>query len=236
MPRMTQMLTTSVLSKTRVVTYKQQHSNENVLIARTLREHFLNCVEEPILDVGCGMGDIAALAFADQHVILLDRLDYSDFEVAPLHSRLTVDFFDYVPSDERPKTLLFCHVLQFLDEDVVRLADKLESIGADRALVVTNTNDGLLGEILLWTQRRGISSNPEVHVDGFPFGYACRHHTSLVSQIRANSFEELARQVCYLLDVSLEAADLRRLSSFLGARLRDPVFDIQQDVRAYERR
>ena len=235
MPRLTQILTTSTLSKESVVKFKRHYSNENQIIARTLRSEFLPWLAEPILDVGCGMGDIAAAAFGDRRTILLDRLDYSDFDTPALHTRITIDFFDYVPERDIPETLLFCHVLQFLDDDVFRLADQVTRIGAGRVLAVTNANDGALGEIIYWSRRQGIDANPELHLDGFPVGYACCASTSISTRLQASSFDELSRQVCFLLDIRPEVGKMHGLPDFLQRRLSRPEFDIRQEIRAYER-
>jgi hypothetical protein len=54
--------------------------------------------------------------FPDKLVIHLDVLDYSHHDLPGAHRRITKDFFDFSAADCRKiGTILFCHVLQFLD-------------------------------------------------------------------------------------------------------------------------
>ena len=58
------------LSQEEVVDFKTQYCNENASIATLLRERFLRWIEPPILDVGCGIGDISRTAFPDVEAVL----------------------------------------------------------------------------------------------------------------------------------------------------------------------
>ncbi|MBZ5667301.1 MAG: hypothetical protein LAO30_22205, partial [Acidobacteriia bacterium] len=84
-------------SKQMVDVFKRTYCDENRVAAEILRQQARSLADETILDAGCGMGDIAAVAFADSKVTLLDRLDFSSYPTPKNHKRVTIDFFDYVP-------------------------------------------------------------------------------------------------------------------------------------------
>src|SRR5262249_4964604 len=113
-----------MISQKDVVEFKQEFCDENAIIAGIIRAQLRDWAEEPILDVGCGLGDIAHRAFPDKKVLLLDRLDFSFAPVC--HKRIQIDFFDYHPApDAHANTLLFSHVQQFIDDDIDRLLAKV---------------------------------------------------------------------------------------------------------------
>jgi SAM-dependent methyltransferase len=225
-----------MVSKEEILDFKLEHSDENKIIAATLRGEFADWLGEPILDVGCGAGDIAAGSFGERQAVLLDRLDYSEFPNTAQHTRVIQDFFDYYPlRSARPKSMLFCHVLQFLDDDLSKLRDRVDQLAPDQVVTVLNANDGLLGEILFWLEKEGLPANPEVHVDGFPPAYVCQHLVRLTSHVTAEGFSHLAAQISYLMDMKPDTATASRLETFLRERLATPRFEIAQEIRAYRK-
>ena len=75
------------------ITQFKSASDENTIIAHILRHEFLSNLKEPILDVGAGVGDIASSAFNDKEAILLDILEFEDYQSNELHKRVKKRFF-----------------------------------------------------------------------------------------------------------------------------------------------
>lgn len=214
--------------------FKLRFCNENQLIARLIREHLRDWVEEPIMDVGCGLGDIAADAFHGKQVILLDRLDFVAHPVDRMHRRVHDDFFVY-PGEvlDRPQTLLFSHVLQFLDENPNQLFERVRTYAAPKIISVLNVNDGFVGDLLEWAAKRFPSSNPEIDILNFPPAYGLYRKWEFTAVLRCPTFEELVKQTSYLLDINPTEEERGDIDQFLKARLVLPEFSIREEVRAY---
>jgi hypothetical protein len=221
-----------MISQQDVMEFKKQYCDENAIIAGIIRAQLGDWVEEPILDVGSGMGDIAQRAFPDKRVLLLDRLDFSFVPVS--HRRIQIDFFDYRPSQEaHANTLLFSHVQQFIDDDVARLLAKVAELRPRKIVTVSNLNDGVMGEIVRWGDENLRYCNAEKDIPGFPSGYAQEGGWSLEGHLSCPDFPTLTHQISYLLDTELPPREEAALTRFLEARLQAPSLPITQQVRAY---
>lgn len=226
------------LSQEEVVDFKTQYCNENASIATLLRERFLRWIEPPILDVGCGIGDISRTAFPDVEAVLLDKLDFSKFPVAKHHERLLLDFYAYgLPEIAPPRTALFIHVLQYIDADPARLLHKTRQLNMPKLITVLNRNDGMMNELLAWGHANIPEGNPELHVPGFPPEpeYVEEEACSFTATLTCPTFDVLAKQVSYLFNTALTAEQHDALAQFLTARLNDPRLPITQDIKGYRR-
>ncbi|MBX7123269.1 MAG: class I SAM-dependent methyltransferase [Opitutaceae bacterium] len=227
------------LSQEEVVDFKVRYCNENPSIAKLLHECFRAFIEPPVLDVGCGIGDISKAAFPDVETVLLDKLDFSAFPVAELHRRQLLNFYAYeLPAVNPPKTALFSHVLQYLDADPARLLRKVRQLNFPKIITVLNRNDGLMAELLAWGERNIPEGNPELHVPGFPPEpeYAQEETYSFTASLACPDFDILAKQVSYLFDTILAEEQHDALRAFLAERLAQPHLPITQDITGYRRR
>lgn len=217
-----------------VTEFKARYCDENPIIGRLLAKHFDDWVQDPILDVGCGLGDIAATAFPGHRVVLLDRLPYSASADARGHKRITRDFFEFAPR-EHFNTALFSHVLQFLDEEPDELNSRLSVIRPSKVITVMNVNDGLFGDLLKWSTVHMPGANPEIEVPGFPAGYRLDREVEFTATVSCPNFQVLTQQVCYLLDTAAGAVQFENLKTFLTGHLAEPVIRIRERIRGYLR-
>ena len=226
------------LSQEDVVEFKTRYCDENDTIAQLLRALFRDWIEPPVLDVGCGMGDISQIAFPDVETVLLDNLDFSAFPAARLHRRVLLDFYGYeMPEKGQPRTALFSHVLQYIDGDRGCLLRKFRQLNFPKIITVLNRNDGLMTELLAWGRHNIPDGNPELRVPGFPpaADYAQERTCSFTAVLDCPDFDVLARQVAYLFDTSLTTAQHGALMQFLAAGLSKPRMPITQDITGYSR-
>jgi SAM-dependent methyltransferase len=215
-----------------VTEFKAQYCDENPIIGKLLSERFGDWVEDPILDVGCGLGDIAAAAFPHHRVVLLDRLPYPGAADSLSHHRLTVDFFDFKPLDHF-NTALFSHVTQFLDENPKELNARLHALRPSKVITVMNSNDGFFGDLLKWVKIHMPEANPEIEISGFPEGYQLDREEEFTATLSCPNFQVLTQQVCYLLDTVASAEQFEKLQAFLTGRLAKPVIPIHERIRGY---
>jgi hypothetical protein len=137
----------------------KRDSSENGIIADVLREHLNDIIIEPVLDVGAGSGELAALAFPGRTAFLLDLDDYPP-STNPLHHRVKGDFMEIDLSSIKSSTIIFCHSLNFMALNKQHLSQRLRQSGAQTAIVVSNENIGALNEIADRLTAAGMSCNP----------------------------------------------------------------------------
>ncbi len=215
--------------------FKGSCCDENSIIAKVI-ETELRKKHEPILDVGCGVGDIAYDAMKKLKVIGIDVNGVSSDQnpIRKNHSRIKVDFFEYTPV--YPITTLFIsHTLQFLDEDIDRLNQKVQELNPNWIICVLNRNDDFLGELIEWTTTRYKLSHPEQHHDDFPLGYKLTKTIPFVAELVCSSYWNLLQQIRYLFLID-ESEDTQPLLSFLQDNLSKPQFTINQDILIYEKK
>ena len=167
-------------------------------------------------------------------MVQIDVLDYGPRALPEKHQRIVMDFFDYAPGKgERVGTLLFAHVLQFIDQDGLRLNRKVQALFPKKVVTVTNVNDEFMGELLDWVKLNLGRSNPEVEVPGFPAGYRLAEEVGFAGQVSCEDYGSLRRQVAYLMDCEPTPAEAGALEEFLRASLASPRFTINQRIRVY---
>jgi hypothetical protein len=167
--------------------------------------------------------------------VQIDILDYAEYVLSEKHCRLVVDFFEYAPRNgERVGTLFFSHVLQFIDQDGVRLNRKVSELAPRKVVTVTNVNDGFMGELLAWARRNFGHANPEVNLPNFPRGYRLRDEVVFEARISCEDYYSLGKQVEYLMDSAPTPAEEGALRDFLREKLAHPTFPINQSIKVYE--
>ena len=223
------------ISSEDVRNFKHRYSDENQLVVDIIQHQLYDKFAEVILDVGAGTGDITSRSLSAKRVIQLDVLNYPDDVSTHLHSRVVTDFFAYrCPPGQTIGTLFFSHVLQFLDDDPVRLNAKIQCLQPQRVITVTNLNDGFMGELLGWLDHNFLNANPEVYLEDFPRGYELEEKVTFTGQVVCPDFEILAEQVSYLVDSNPSRTELTALVNFLQGHISGPSFPINQTITVYK--
>lgn len=218
-----------------VATFKKSCCNENSLIAELIKHEIQNEFQPPILDVGCGTGDIAHWALEKKEVIGLD-VNYADplqFPLRANHSRINGSFFDYQPPFQI-STVFISHTLQFLDDDVLLLNRQIAHLSPLKIICILNRNDDFLGTLITWARENFSSSHPEVRLPDFPVGYTLKKSIPFTATLACLTFEELIQQIGYLLLIDFKGKESQILS-FVQHHLNQPLFSINQDILIYEK-
>lgn len=223
------------VSKIAVSEFKGHYCDENQIIPCLLLDHFDKDLIAPILDVGAGMGDIAYNALAGKEAILLEvnPSAIGDYPLRAEHRYVVGDFFEHVPVKPLG-TLLISHTLQFIDDDRQRLDEKIAQLAPRSIVLVLNSNDGIMGDLVAWSHANYPKSNPEKHLSDFPQGYKLVKSIPFRAQVTCPDYATLARQVAYLTLVDLGEKEAL-LISFLRARLSSPSFALNQTIKSYVR-
>ena len=169
-------------------------------------------------------------------MIHLDVLDYSNHPIPQHHTRERADFFDYSPGDLKLGSVVFCHVLQFLDDDVGRLNEKLNLLSPDNVVTVLNVNDDFMSDLIKWFADNAKGANPEADIAGFPNGYALEEEASFTAKLACRDYETLSDQVCFLMDCDISGEPRRALRRHLEHQLDVPAFSINEKISLYQRR
>jgi hypothetical protein len=225
------------ISSDDVKDFKVTYCDENPIIIDLLKKDFLGYFNEPVLDVGGGTGDILSVVIPEKKVIHLDVLDFSDVPVSEAHTRITGDFFDSKLIDGlKPiKTMFMSHVHQFIDADLQKLKDGIDYVDAKRIILVEDMNDDFLGEVMRFSLEHLPNANPEVKIEGFPFGYAKVKSVPFTATLTSPTFLELTKQCLYLMDTAHSEQNIKLISDFLQANLKTPTFTINQEINVYEK-
>lgn len=217
--------------------FKITYCNENALIKDILKKELLPFFEGTVMDVGGGTADILSEVISDKSVIQLDILDFSDIPLPENHSRITGDFLDRSLLEKLPPitTLFMSHVHQFIDSDLDKLRDAINYVNPKRIILVEDANDDMLGEVMRFSLEVFPDANPEVLIEGFPFGYLKVKSISFTATLACPTFFQLSKQCLYLMDLEHSDDNLKQMSQFLEAKLSEPRFTINQEINVYEK-
>lgn len=223
------------VGKKEVFDFKEQYCNENEIIIEIIRKELLQYFKPTILDVGSGIGDIAFKALKGKKTILIDvnAISKHDYPCRPEHVRKKADFYEFI-TKEKINTVFISHTLQFIDDDVDELNDKIQELDAENVITVLNTNDDIMGELIEWTNDNCTASNPEIRVKGFPKGYNLIKTVPFKAEIRCNDFQTLAKQVSYLMLIDNEEKQ-EELIAFLKSKLKTPDFIFNQSIDVHHK-
>lgn len=223
------------IAKKEVFDFKEQHCNENEIIIEIIKKELFQYFRSPILDVGSGIGDIALRALKGKKTILLDINANSkhDYPRRSEHVMKTGDFFEF-KSKEKISTVFISHTLQFLDDDIDELNNKIRELNAENVITVLNTNDDFMGELIEWTKAYCTVSNPEVRIKNFPKGYNLIKTVSFEAEVKCEDFFTLAKQVSYLMLIDIKEQE-NELIDFLRTRLKTPNFRFNQSIDVHRK-
>jgi len=227
---------TITISSDDVKKFKVTYCDENAIIKDILKRDFLSYFEESILDIGGGTADILSEVIPEMNVIHLDVLDFSDVAIPKNHTRITGDFFDtsLINTLLPIETLFMSHVHQFIDADLEKLKNAIDHTNAKRIIMIEDTNDDFLGEVMRFSLEHIPNANPEVKIEGFPFGYNKIKSVGFTATLICPTFLELAKQCLYLMDAVHSQENIEMMTDFLQGKLSVPTFTINQEINVYE--
>lgn len=205
------------LGKTELIQMKNI-TDEEIKISNSLG-NFLNKISYPLLDVGSWSWKISSNAFWSKEVIHLDTIEFSDedFKLVKSHKRIVWDFFNF-SNDYKVKTILFCHSLQYLDDEWIwRVNDKIEEINPEYVLLVINKNDGILWKLLNFFDKNKWSHNWEIHFPEFPWkNFEDIDRIWLTGNFSCKDIHEATNIMCrLLLDTTISEQQGLLINSFL---------------------
>lgn len=213
--------------------FKTNICNENQIIPEVLKKHFLEYFEEPVYDIGSGLGDISTKVVPDKQVVHVDTEAYLGEGLPEKHSRITGDFFHFVP-EQKIGTLFMSHVLQYIDSDIKKLNNRITELNPAYIITVTNTNEGALGEFIKYFDVRGISINPERNINNFPKGYTALKREIFIANVKADSFEELVKQlIVVIIEAQLDEQQVYEFIEFVKEKLPKPEFKLEEQIIVY---
>lgn len=224
------------VTKTEVSDFKNKWCNENQIITNIIKNGLVHYFNEPILDVGAGLGDIAFNALYNKEVICIDvnKFTEQDYPLSKNHQRFQIDFFDYVP-DEKINTVFISHTLQFLDEELKILNERIKAIDPENIILILNKNNDFLGKLLEWSEQNFVNSNPEVSIPNFPDGYEIREVVDFKATLKCESYNDLATQISYLMLIDLDENIKSNLVEYLKLILDSPGFEFNQQIKIYSK-
>ena len=223
------------IAKKEVFDFKETYCDENETIARLLKNDLNQYLKPPILDVGAGIGDISFKALAGKKVVMIDvnSISRHDYPCRPEHRRKKCDFFDF-KSKEPINTILISHTLQFIDDDLVELNNKIKELSPENIVLVLNSNNDFMGELIRWSEEHYEMPNPEYRIPGFPKGYNLIKRELFNAILKCPDYRTLAKQVSYLMLIELDELE-EELISFLKMQLHKPEFVFNQSIDVYQK-
>jgi hypothetical protein len=220
-----------------VVPYKDALSafrrdcDEMHLIVEVLKEKFDSVLLGPILDVGAGSGEVAALAFPRVTATLLDQEPYQQ-SANSNHTRITRNFSALDFGSLKPKTILFCHSANyFLRHDPETTGERLARSGAETVLVVSNEPEGILKEIADQLRSSGVKMPEAFHI-AIP-ELNLEKSERFVARLTTADFETMAT---HLVRIIFDLEDIRVESlaeELLRSRLDLPDICITEAIYSY---
>lgn len=200
--------------------------------------NFLDKISYPLLDVGSWSWKISSNAFWDKEIIHLDTIEFfdEDFKIFKNHKRIVWDFFDF-KSQYEIKTILFCHSLQYLDDEWIwKVNNKIEDINPEYVLLVINKNDGILWELLNFFDKNKWSHNWEIHFSEFPWKkFSQIDKIWLTGDFLCKDINEVTNTMCrLLLDSTISDQQELLINSFLKDNWIEKTFQINQEIILYQ--
>jgi hypothetical protein len=225
------------ISSEDVKDFKVAYCDENAIIKDLLKKEFIRFFEGNIVDVGGGTADILTQAIPEMRVTHLDILDFSDVNIPAAHTRITGDFFDWNVMDKLGTidVLFMSHVQQFIDSDLKRLRETIETIGAKRVILIEDMNNDFLGEVMRFSLKTFPKANPEVKIAEFPYDYRLVKSVPFTATLMSPTFYELTKQCLYLMDLPHTEENISQMDTFLKKHLAEPKFTINQEINVYEK-
>ena len=224
------------LDPARLQIFKRDLTDENRLIAEAIRAIMPANPGGVILDVGAGMGDIAAAAFPDRKTVLLDLLEFPDNGVAQ-HRRHTGSFWDFKKDRHKIDVMILSHVLQYIDDDIPKLIERIDDLNPKNIVIVSNKATMFDIHVKKWLEYQNISSNPEYIISPCPLSkFKKSKELNISSEIYCSDFFQLASVLSEIIyDAKMPVHTVRQFADWIEKKLTFPRVAIPQTVTLLSR-
>jgi hypothetical protein len=166
-------------------------------------------------------------------MIDVNSISRHDYPCRPEHRRKKCDFFEF-KSKEAINTILISHTLQFIDDDLGKLNNKIKELAPENIVLILNANNDFIGELIRWSEEHFEMPNPEYRMPGFPKGYNLIKSEPFTATLKCPDYKTLAKQISYLMLVDLDNLE-ETLIAFLKKHLHKPEFIFNQSIDIYHR-
>lgn len=213
-------------------------TDEEYKIAEALKR-FSNTIKYPLLDIWSWSWKISSNAFWDNKVIHIDPLEFSneDFQLPEGHERIVWNFFEFNNTKQQIKTLLFCHSLQYLDDNGIEsVINKIKEINPEFVLLVINNNDWILWEILSFFKTNNRKENWEKHFKEFPWNnFSLLKEEGITGNFYCKNIKEVTHTICrLLLDTTISKEQEKKTHILLRNQWINNEFEVKQKVILYK--
>lgn len=223
-----------MISLKQVHDFKQTYCLENLQIIEIIKKE-LSFFQSTILDVGCGLGDIAYLGLSRKKVILIDVLKNKelDFPLRARHERKKIGFYEF--SSKAISTIFISHTTQFIDSNPEKFKNKVLELNPKFLVLVLNQNEGVLGKIVEWIEQNFPNSHPEKNRGIVPDSFQLSKQSFFNAGIVCSNFQELANQVAYMMMIPIDSK-VSKIELHLKKVLAKPTLNFNQTIDIYERK
>jgi hypothetical protein len=214
--------------------FKKKFCDENEIIIQIINLRLQSYLKSTILDVGCGIGDIAYHTMQRNRAMLIDtnKPSHLDYPTRSRHRRYRSGFYEFQSNEIQ--TIFIAHTMQFIDLDEQRFRQKVLELNPRRIILILNDNIGLFGEIIKWVTIQYPSSHPEKHGNYIPEGYEKEHVEKFTTKIACTNFNQLSEQISYITLIP-KTEEIAPLKAYLRQRLKSPCLSFDQTISIYEK-
>ncbi|MBI1307064.1 MAG: hypothetical protein GC181_10720 [Bacteroidetes bacterium] len=214
--------------------FKNEYCEENQIIIHLINSNLQNYFLESILDVGCGMGDIAYACWKNKKAYLIDTnpIEKEGSVYHDKHQYIQCDFYKFYAEDV--STIFVSHTLQFIDHNLTKLTLRLQLLNPRYIIIIVNENQDFLGKLVRWVKKKYPDAHPEEPLKKDIPNYALISQLSFDTQLVCKEFSQLAEQIRYMMLIPVED-DLDLLVNWLKQNLTDPTINFKQSIDIYEK-
>ncbi len=221
-------------------------SDEEIKIAKCISELVRSYhITGTVIDIWWWDGTISRMAFGYHPDIKVQVIDILPFSLENLPWNIThriADIFSLNAENITPvqetTTLLFSHVLQYIDTDQQKLLNKVHQLHPDNVILVINQNNDIMKDALQFFAQKKRDENAEQAIKWFPGQDYQQVDYKEFNGIFYKSENMTTAMILatLLFDSSLTIEQLEQLDQFLDSKWCSNQFSVNQQVILYQRK